>query len=119
METKPSPPPTCFKVIDWDASTRCNLSPDHAGQCALAETLHVFTMQGGPDTVVAHSPEDAWVVLFEWTGTRPDDVTEVDGWRQLDDDHALTIVDDDDGKETRPCREWARGGRSFLCSTER
>ena len=80
--------------------------------------LQVFRMVMGPDTVVAASPEDAWIVWAEHLGEHPDGYQDSYKWEALAPEAPLTIRDDD-GRVTKTCAEWTReNGRGFLCSTE-
>lgn len=82
--------------------------------------LHVFEI--GPDSYIAHDPDDAWTLLEEQTGSkRTDDEWSDEEVYQVPDEKVLKIRIEEDSPEaiTLTAAEWcAREGRGFLCSTE-
>ena len=80
------------------------------------QALHVYEDDDRDNWYVAASEADAASIVVEMTGEQPDYE-----FRQLPDDQALTIRDEDapEGRLTMTCREWAEhyGGRGLLAST--
>lgn len=86
----------------------------------MTAALHVY--RGETDSIVGESLEDAQRAYAEFIGS-PVDSDEVleQGFEELPDDRALTLIIDDEGdtRVTKSCAEWAReNGRGFLASTE-
>jgi hypothetical protein len=80
--------------------------------------LHVFTASE-EEWVIAASSEDACAVYCATIGCEPskaadDGGTHPDDWEALPDDKSLTRRDDDGGRQTMTCGEWARlEGRGY------
>ena len=77
-------------------------------------TMHVYRSDFG--WVIAADPADAMAVWLETTGER---LSDYDGdaieWVPLPDDGPLTVDNEDEGKRTQTCAEWATEmGRSCL-----
>jgi hypothetical protein len=78
--------------------------------------LHVWT--NDTDTVVATSAVEARRIAADMVGETIEDYPG-DEWYKYEDDHPLTINDDETGKTTKTCAQWITSdGRGFLCSTE-
>ena len=81
--------------------------------------LHVFTAED-EEFVIAASSEDAAAVHRECVG---EDLVfcESEGpvtWEQLPDDKSFTLNDEDEGRQTRTCGEWAKlRGRCYFATT--
>ena len=87
------------------------------------KSLHVF--EGEDECVVAYDNDDAWQVLFEFTGNNMSDFCDKEDfatfWTMLPDDSIMKIdVEGDDRIEDvveKTCAEWTKiNDRGYLCS---
>lgn len=70
--------------------------------------LKVFSLVGGPDTVIAESPEDAWKVWAGHTGEDPHDYIEYEEWEIVPDEERIRIwLDTPKDPSVDCCLSWA------------
>lgn len=111
------------RLMEWNEERRSSLT-NIAGRAhqiaARMWPLHVFTI--GPDTYVAHDPDDVWRCIKDHTGwTRETAEYDDEEPVQVPDAQVLRIRLDEDRPEVeaRSAAEWCvREGRGWLCSSE-